>query len=182
MNFIYKISIVLFFINCNSSFYTYTIKENNVKYSSNLQHSSTTKKNILFLTEGYLDDLADLLVKRGHNVDRMKISKENFQLGSNYDLVVVLNSNTLDINKETYYELPNIFTLGLIPYYANFNRNYEFFIFQNNKQININYSLSLTQYRGWPMLLINLFRDEKKALYFPNTELNIKLSNIIENK
>ncbi|EOQ95266.1 hypothetical protein LEP1GSC195_3168 [Leptospira wolbachii serovar Codice str. CDC] len=182
MKFIYKFLIVLFFINCNSSFYTYSIKENNIKYSSNLQTSSASKKNILFLTDGYLDDLADLLVKRGHNVDRMKISKENFQLRNSYDLVVILNSNTLDINKEVYYELPNLFSLGLIPYYSNFNRNYEFIIFQDNKPTNINYSLSLTQYRGWPMLLINLFREEKKALYFPNTELNIKLSNIIENK
>ncbi|EMY71239.1 hypothetical protein LEP1GSC199_3471 [Leptospira vanthielii serovar Holland str. Waz Holland = ATCC 700522] len=151
MRYLVIISILFFATNCVSSFYSYSIHKNQMDFSSPDNKSPLKKKNILFITDGYLEDLADMLEKRGHTVDRVKIAKENLAMKDKYDTVIILKSDRLDVLNEAYLELPMIFSLGIIPSYAKFDRNYEFIVIQNNTSTEVKYSLTLKKYTGWIM-------------------------------
>ncbi|MDF3821641.1 hypothetical protein P3G55_17175 [Leptospira sp. 96542] len=180
MKFLIIVSFLISISNCTSSFYDYSIKKNNMDYNSEKETRHSVRKKILFLTDGYLDDLADLLEKRGHTVERMKISDQNMLLVNQYDTTIILKYNKLDVFNKIYFELPMILSLGIIPSYAKFSRNYSFVILQNNNSQEIQYSLSLKKFQGWAMFFVNLTRNDEKSLYFPNTELNMKLTPLIE--
>lgn len=169
-----------FFVNCTTSFYGYKISNAGKDLSLEVKKIPTTKKNILFLTNGKLDLLSDMLKRRGHTVTILNSTEENLKIAKNYDSIIILKDRKYKKSEPAIANLFFFISLGFIPLYNTYITDYQFVLQNNTGKQEIAYSLYLTRLTGWLTAPIYWFRGEEVSSVIPTIESYLLLSALVE--
>lgn len=171
---------ISFFVNCTTSFYGYKISNAGKDLSLEVKKIPTTKKNILFLTNGKLDLLSDMLKRRGHTVTILNATEENLKKSKDYDCLVILKDRKYKKSEPVIANLFFFISLGFIPLYRTYSNDYEFQLLNKKGKQEITYSLYLTRLTGWLTAPVYWIRGEEISPVIPTIESYLLLSALVE--